>query len=134
MIEYHGALPVAYSLVQLLSLFFKVMASILDRLAGVFARQSSVIAKLKEDLAAALADDAADDEAIRLADEAAAVARAEADALAGQVSELQAALAAGQSELEAISLFTAQLEAVSPAPEPEPMPEPAPEVEPTPEA
>jgi hypothetical protein len=106
---------VAHSLTQLLSLFFKIMASIFDRVSAVLSRQSSVIADLREQLAAALANDASDAETIRLANEAAAAARAEADAFAGRVTELQNQVQVSQAELDSIGALIAPYE---PAPEP----------------
>lgn len=123
------------------------MSALSDRVVAVIqflqageASLKAELAQVKEQLAAALTNDAADAEAIAAAQADAAAARGAADAAALKVAELQGLADADAAEDAAI---TAALDAipgapgsplvVEPLPEPEPTPEPSPEPEPAPE-
>jgi hypothetical protein len=100
---------------QLLSTLLHAMGSLFSRIAAVLAGRDAVIADLREQLAAALADDAADDQAVAEAQAGAAAARAEAEAAAARVEELQAMADADAAEDAQISELLAAYE-----PQPEP--------------
>lgn len=105
---------------KVLLAFFKAMSTLLALVIEVVSYKDSKIADLSEKLAAALADDEADDAAVAAAEEAAATARAEADAAAAKVSELQALADADSLEdSQIVEFLKAQLPAPEPTPEPD---------------
>ncbi len=106
---------------SVLALFFKTMASLFDRISAVITKLAGYAdenATLKEQLAEALANDAADADRIAAAEAAATEARAKADELVAKVNELQALADADAAEDQQISDLIAPFE--DPAPEPAP--------------
>lgn len=86
------------------------MATLLSRLASVLNEQQIEIAALKQQLAAALADDAADDDAVAAAENAADDAAQLAAAAKARADELQALADADAIEDQAISDLLSQFE------------------------
>jgi hypothetical protein len=85
-------------LLRLITAAFKAMASLLELIVSVVAGKEGEIADLKEQLATALADDAADDEAVAQAQADAAAARELADTAAAEAAELKAKVEADEAE------------------------------------
>jgi hypothetical protein len=107
-------------LLRLITAAFKAMTSLLELIVSVVAGKESEIADLKEQLAIALADDAADDEAVAQAQADAAAARELADTAAAEAAELKAKVEADEAEDAEIRAY---LESKLPTPPAEETPE-----------
>jgi len=86
------------------------MTSLLDRIVGVIAGFQSREAELRQQLADALANDAADAQAIEEAQAAAAAASDRATAAEALVAQLQTTATDATSQLQAIEQFIGSVE------------------------
>ena len=115
MVLRYGALhsvskPMITSL-RLLSFTFLLMANLLDRIVAVIAKFQSDEADLRQQLADALAKDAADAQTIADAQAAAQAASDRAKAAEDLVSQLKANAEASADEVAAIDKYVSSLEA-----------------------
>jgi hypothetical protein len=96
---------------RFLSLFlspFKAMTALLDRIVGVIAGFQSREADLRQQLAEALSDDAADEAAIAAAQRDALAAMERAATAEALMAQLQASAADAQGQLDAIDTYLDQ--------------------------
>jgi len=96
---------------RLLSLFLspiKAMSALLDRIVGVIAGFQSREADLRQQLAEALSDDAADEAAIAAAQRDALAAMERAATAEALMAQLQASAADAQGQLDAIGTYLDQ--------------------------